>query len=44
MLLFPVVCHFMDIKHMVIVYEPPEESRVQRKFRKKTIFNSVYVQ
>ena len=29
---------------MVIVYEPPEESRVQRKLRKKTIFNSVYVQ
>ena len=36
----------MDIKHIirVHVYEPPEENRVQHKFRKKTIFNSLYVQ
>ena len=43
MLLFPVVCHFMDINHIIIVNKPPEGSRDQRKFRKKTIFNSIYV-
>ena len=45
MLLFQVVFHFMGIKHIIIVYEPPvSETRAQRKLRKKTIFNSVYVQ
>ena len=34
MLLFQVVFHFMDIKHIIIVYEPPVfETRAQRKIR-----------
>ena len=35
---------YIYIYQIIIVYEPPEESRIQRKFRKKTIFNSLYVQ
>ena len=38
------VFHFMVINQIIIVHEPLEESRAQRKLRKKTIFNSISVQ